>query len=538
MRALSAPVVLSSIALAGWLSGAMAQDVGIAPPGSTPSPNEQTGSENLPPGVIPQPTPDNPGLVTGVTLGELYTDNLKLAASGASKQSSWITVIQPFVRSAASGPRFSGIFDYKLTGYVYEGGSNHDQLAQDLHAQGTLAVVPQHLFLDGTATYGREIINNELPAGQGTFFLNNNQANVATASLSPYWIQDVGNVGTMSLRYTRGRVVYNRRGIPDQNGALLTGVPDVTSNSVQFSLVGPKYEAWGWNVGYTEQRLSRGFAPQAVNSTPPSNLDGGFEQPSNPDFGRSSDFAMAQAGISRQINPSTRLLADAGKENKYLPDGSYQHLGATFWDAGFEWASTQDSFKLLVGHRFYGHSGQLSWTHTAALLTTTVEYVEKPTDLNQQLLGQNPGEIAITPIGTPQIPSLIESRVYLMKRASAVATYEMPKGQLSLTLYDESRKYFELDNAREKVENANLAWLFDWGPFTTFTPTVGWQRYQFRDGQINNTRYVQLALVHQINPDNFGSLRLRNDSRSAYEVLQGAHGYRVNVIYFEWTHLF
>lgn len=538
MRAWSAPVVLSSIALAGWLSGATAQDVGVAPPGSNPYPGEQTGSENLPPGVIPQPTPENPGLITGITLGELYTDNLKLAASGKPKQTSWITVIQPFVRAAASGPRFSGMFDYKLSGYLYAGGSSNGQLAQDLDAQGTLAIVPQHLFLDGTARYGREVINNELPAGQGAFFLNGNQTNVAAGSLSPYWVQDLGDAGTMTLRYTRGRVVYNRRGMPDQNGALLAGVPNVTSNGAQFSLVSPKYETWGWNVGYTEERLSRGFAQQPVDTTPPSNLDGGLALPPSQGAGRNADFATAQAGVSRQINPSTRLLADAGKENKYLPDGSYQHLGAAFWDAGFEWASARDSFKLLAGHRFYGNSAQLSWTHTAALLTTIVEYVEKPTDLNQQLLGQNPGESVITPVGTRQIPSLIQSRVYLMKRATAMATYEMPRGQINLTLYDESRKYFELDNAREKVENANLAWLFELGPFTTFTPTLGWQRYRFQDGQTNNTRYVQLALVHQINPDNFGSLRLRNDSRSAYEVLQGAHGYRVNVIYFEWTHLF
>lgn len=539
----SVPVVLSSIALAGWLSGVAAQTVdyqttsSAAQPGQTEQTEQTLGSESLLPGTIPQPTPQSPGTVAGITLGELYTDNLKLAASDQSKQTGFITEIQPFIRTAYSSPRFSGLLNYMLTGYVYAGHSGDDQLAQDLDAQGTLTIAPQHLFLDGTAVYGRQIINNELPAGAGTFFLGNNRANVAMATLSPYWVQQLGNVGTMILRYTRGRVVYNRRGIPDRNGNPLAGIPDVSSNAVQFSVASPKGETWGWHLGYSEQRLNPDSGAQTT--APTSNLDGGnFGQQPNTGLGRRVDFAVAQVGVSRQINPSLRLLADAGKENKYLPDGTYQRLGAEFWDAGFEWANTRDDFKLLVGHRFYGRSGDLSWTHTAALLTTMLSYEEEPTDLNQQLLGQNPGQmVTSSTLGIRQFPSLAEQRIYLMKRAAASVAYIMPHGRLHLTLYNESRDYF-LSGDREKVADADLSWLFEMGPFTTLAPTVGWQRYRFRNQQVNYTHYLQLSLVHQFDPHNFASLRLRNDSRNVDFGIPGAHDYRVNVLYFEWTHLF
>ena len=56
-------------------------------------------TEELPVGTIPQPSPARPGMVAGVTLGELYTDNLMLATDGQAKQSSWITQVQPFFRS-------------------------------------------------------------------------------------------------------------------------------------------------------------------------------------------------------------------------------------------------------------------------------------------------------------------------------------------------------------------------------------------------------------------------------------------------------
>lgn len=531
MRRPSARVALSMIVLTGWMTAAGAQDVGTQSPFPGPTQDDTTNAmtQDQPLGIVPQPTPESPGVVTGVTLGELYTDNLRLAGPGKNKQSSWITEIQPFVKAATGGPRFSGMVDYSITGYLYTGGAHTHQVAQDLTAQGVLTVLPDHFFVAGKATYGRAVINNAMPSGAGTFFLDNNRANVATASLSPYWIQQFGNVGTATVRYTHARVMYNTRGIPGENRntpvgpvnldhpgesrTVLAGISNVNSDAVQASFASPEGRRFGWNLAYSEQRLDYGFGP-------------------------TSRFAIAQGGVYWQFNVNTRLLADGGKENKYLPDGTIETLAAPFWDAGFQWSSTRDSVKVLVGHRFFGRSGEFSWSHNAALLTTTVSYTEQPTDLNQQLLGQNPGGVALPPIYAGQIPSLAERRVYLMKRAMASASYEMPNGRLRLTLYDESRRYITLDNAREKVANADLSWLFEIGPYTTLTPTWGWQRYRFRSGQVNYNRFAQLALVHQINPKNFGSLRYRNDSRNAYFGTPGTHGYRVNVLFAEWTHLF
>ena len=528
MRRSSARVALSMIVLTGWMTAAGAQDVGTEPLSPGPTQDDTTNAmQDQPLGVIPQPTPESPGVVTGVTLGELYTDNLRLAGPGRNKQSSWITEIQPFVKAATGGPRFSGTVDYSITGYLYTGGAHTHQVAQNLTAQGLFTVVPDHLFVAGDATYGRAVVNDALPSGAGTFFLDNNRANVATASLSPYWIQELGNVGTATVRYTHGRVSYNTRGIPNEgpsapisldnpggNRPVLAGISDVNSDAIQASLVSPEGQRLGWNVMYSGQRLDYGSARPA------------------------SRFAIAKGGLNWQLNANTRLLVDAGKENKYLPDGTVEILAAPFWDAGFQWSSARDSLRVLVGHRFFGRSGEFSWTHTAALLTTTVSYTEQPTDLNQQLLGQNPGSVALPPVNSGQIPALAERRVYLMKRAMASASYEMPHGRLRLTLYDESRRYITLDNQREKVANADLSWLFEIGPYTTLTPTWGWQRYRFLDGQVNYTQFGQVALVHQINPKNFGSLRFRHDTRDVYDGTPGAHGYRVNVLFLEWTHLF
>jgi hypothetical protein len=119
MRRPSAGVTLSVIVLTGWMTAAGAQDT------TNPTQGDATDAMQNPPlGVVPQPTPESPGLVTGITLGELYTDKLRLAGPGKNKQSSWITEIQPFVKAATGGPRFSGMVDYSITGYLYTGGAH------------------------------------------------------------------------------------------------------------------------------------------------------------------------------------------------------------------------------------------------------------------------------------------------------------------------------------------------------------------------------------------------------------------------------
>jgi hypothetical protein len=507
---------LSSAILASCWIPASAQDIPpMGPTTSIDATGTQAGDSDVPIGTVRQPTVADPGWVTGISLGELYTDNLTLASSGRPKQTSWITQVQPFIKSAYSSPRFSGVLDYELTGYVYAGQSGHNQLTQDLQAQGTLTVLPQHLFVDGTALYGSAVIDNQLPSGSGTYFLSGNRANVARATLSPYWVQDLGDVGTAMLRYSYGRVMYNTHGIAAQRGDVLSGIPDITSNAVQFTVESPKDRNWGWNLGLSDQRI-------------------------DPDFGRGVEYSLAKLGAYYQVSLNTRLLADAGKESNFLPDGTIDQLGANFWDVGFAWSNGRDDLKALVGHRFYGRSYNFSWSRNAALLTTTVSYREQPTDINQQLLGENPGQVITAPVGISGIPSLRERQVYLMKRATASATYEMPKSRLRVSLYDERRTYFLLDNGRERIANANIDWLFNMGALTTLTPTVAWQRYQFQDGQIRYNRYAQLALVHQWNPKNFASLRLRHGSSNVSSVIPepGVYGYGVNVIFLQWTHLF
>jgi len=88
------------------------------------------------------------------------------------------------------------------------------------------------------------------------------------------------------------------------------------------------------------------------------------------------------------------------------------------------------------------------------------------------------------------------------------------------------------------VADAEISWLFNIGVFTALTPTYGWQRYQYQNGQINYSTYAQMALVHQLTPYESGSFSVRNESRNVYLGGPGNTGYRVNIVFLQWTHLF
>ena len=72
MRALSASIILSSIILGSPLAVAQAQSADDGTLSTLKSPPDQAASDagDLPPGVIPQPTIESPGVVAGVTIGD------------------------------------------------------------------------------------------------------------------------------------------------------------------------------------------------------------------------------------------------------------------------------------------------------------------------------------------------------------------------------------------------------------------------------------------------------------------------------------
>lgn len=435
-----------------------------------------------------------------LTVGEIYTDNLFLSPPGSpEKDDDFITEIRPGFKLNYVAPRLVGNIDYNLQGLIYadHGGQNH--VYNQLDANATLAAVPDLLYIDGKTIYDQQIVNPEEPAGTSNIFgVNGNRTNVSATTLSPYLMHDFGSVGIATLRYAYGRAIYSGGRIPD-----------TTSNSVIFSLVRqPQYGDLTYNISYLDQQL-------------------------NPDTGRNVSFKQAQLGLQYQVTGHLQLVGNVGKENNFLPNGTIDELGATFWSAGFRLAYPLNDFTVLFGHRFFGRSYNLEWHHEAADFTTDVSYQETPTDYNRLLLSRNPRGLVNSPLPEVVLPSLLNRRIFIQKRVAAAATYHFSYSELSLRLYDERREFVTL-SSNSRVQGGNIDWRFNISLRDSFTPSFSYRRYRFRDGQINYTTRAQLDWTHDLSRDMTLDVAVRSEHRNANR----GRNFRVNTAIVELTKLF
>lgn len=435
-----------------------------------------------------------------ITVGEIYTDNLFLSPPGSpDKDDEFITEIQPGFKLNYVAPQLTGNIDYNLQGLIYAEHSGENHVYNQLDANATLAAVPNFFYIDGTTIYDQQIINPEEPAGSSNIFgVNNNRTNVSATTLSPYLMHDFGPVGIATLRYAYGRTMYSGRNIPDAN-----------SNTVLFSLARqPQYGDLTYNISYLHQRL-------------------------DPDRGRDVSFEQAQLGLQYQVGGHTQLLANVGKENTFRRDGTVDELGSTFWSAGFRLAYPLNDFKVLVGHRFYGRSYDLEWRHEAARATTHLEYTETPTDFNRMLLNRSRRGLVNSQLPEAVLPSLLDRHIFILKRVAATATYHFSRSDLTVNLYDERREYVTLTR-HARAQGGHIDWRFNLGLRDAFTPSFGYRRYRFRDGQTNYTTRGQLDWTHNLSRSMTMDVAVRTERRNANE----GREFRVNTALVELTKLF
>lgn len=436
-----------------------------------------------------------------ITLGEIYTDNLFLKPDNSpDKEHAFITEVEPGFDLNYQAPRLNANVNYTLQGLIYAGRGSENHVYNELDANGTIEAISKTLFFDASTIYDQQIVNPEKPAGSSNIFgVNGNRTNVSATTLSPYLMHDFGSLGVATLRYAYGRAVYSD-----------SQIPDTTSNNLFFSLVRqPQYGDLTYNLSFLDERL-------------------------NPDVGHDVSFEQASLGLQYQVTGFTQLLANFGAENKFLPDGTVDKLGASFWSAGFRLASALNQFTLLVGHRFYGHSYQMDWRHQGPNLTTDFTYNETPTDFNRLLLNRTRLGLIDTELPEIQLPSLLERRIFIQKRFAATATYAFSASQFRVQLFDERRDFINIGE-NERVDGGNLNWAFNLDRQDVLTPSYGYARYRFRDGGINYTSRAQLDWTHDLAADMTLDFAVRHELR---HTSTGVDNYTVNTVLAEWTKYF
>ncbi len=235
----------------------------------------------------------------------------------------------------------------------YSGDTNETRTNHLLHANTNLAFVENLLFVEGKASIAQ---HNLTPFGQvaeSNLNLTDNQVEVRTYGISPYFQKNFNNNFTGELRYSYDSVTSDAKASANTNS---------TADTVHLTLKnGSAFKTINWGLTYDRQETH--FEKHAPLETD-----------------------MTTLNFDYYLSRSFRLTSTAGHEKN-----SYVSLGekppGSFGTIGFAWVPNQRTSLIFnAGQRFYGTTYALTFNQRARMSVWSLGYNENVTTTRGQFL--------------------------------------------------------------------------------------------------------------------------------------------------------
>lgn len=256
---------------------------------------------------------------------ETWTDNV--GRSETSKQSDWVTQITPSVFASGRGPRLEGSFNASLSNSLHANSEKDNTSSLNLHSNGKLTVVENHVFVDAAASVNRQGVSLFAPTDEGGYGSDTNQAEVRTISVSPSTKFRLGNVGTLEA--------YYRYSYIDSDNAALSG---------------QQSDGWGASLGENGAYGPMGWFVSASGNS------------SDNSSGVTASSSSYRGGLTYSYVPDWRFQVFTGRESNHF--GSGREESSTIWGGGVQWNPTPRTTISTAGSKhFYGWGYDASIQH-------------------------------------------------------------------------------------------------------------------------------------------------------------------------------
>jgi hypothetical protein len=368
-------------------------------------------------------------LVGNINLAEDPADEVDVAGIEAA----------PGFYASYFSPRAQGYIDYSLIGRVFED-SDYNQLTHRLTADGSYAVLPDWLKIQGQAMYTDGILDPTRGYNYGGvgLFGGSNITQRASASISPVLSHEFRDF-KLDARYRYGRVWYlEDNDVPDRLIYSLYADDSIDQDaSVSLSTNDERYGATG-RVYYEWQ---------------------------DSEFGSTVPYRYERAGVDAgfRLTRTTRFVADGGMESDLDESTKDGGLDSGFWHAGFEFRPDErSSIDVRYGERFFGESWSAKLSRETRYLTLILSYEEDP-EVETRRVGINfdPDQI---PVPDPdQDLSGYTSYPYVRKDATASLLAKGARTKLRLDVYDRQREYINAFPPNEETQGVRFNALRDLG---------------------------------------------------------------------------
>lgn len=416
------------------------------------------------------------------TLAGSWTDNVELAPDGL-EESEWITELRPGFTLQGQGSRFQATLDYDVQALWFADNSDFNDVYHQASGTGNFVLAPESLFLDAFLRYDQQNIDTTGRVGHSNLFATGNRTDAFVFGASPYHTGRYGNWAESLLRLDYLGVRYTN------TDATTVNVEDADTAAVS---------AW---FGSPEAR--RGLSWRTSGSYSRTE----FEEAREFEYGRVALDLGVPAGAR------TRLTARGGFESDVQEDPSEGGLDAPFWFAGFNWDPDElQSLEASIGNRYFGTAYEASYSRRGSRGTLELGYTEQSTTASQ-LFGDDG---IFRPGSNPQGNATLDTRVFLSKRFSGSASYELVRSSLNARIYSDRRTYQDGSGDTEDVIGAGLGYDWKFSQRTTVGLSTYWEQRDF-DGAEGSDDSLDLSLriTRTITRTLSGALRFAHVTRDS-----------------------
>jgi hypothetical protein len=242
------------------------------------------------------------------------------------------------------------------------------------------------------------------------------------------------------------------------------------------------------------------------------------------EFDEADEFEYARVAfdVGVPVGYRTRLTAQVGEESDIGEDTTAGGLDSTFWFVGILWEpSDLQSLEARVGERFFGTAYEVHWRRRGSRGEVGLDYTEEPTTSSGVLSSEG----AFVPGSRPNAGGL-DNRVFLQKRLSALATYELVRSSIEARIYSDRREFQDVGGGTESRYGVVLSYDWDFAPRTRLGATARWEQRDLESDRqddeggfgVSVTRELSRTLSAVLSFDHY----LRNSD--------GSDDYRANLV--------
>jgi uncharacterized protein (PEP-CTERM system associated) len=400
-------------------------------------------------------------LAPGVTMEQVYTDNVNLDEEGRSES---ITRISPWISAYREGARARLDLRYAPQYRHYWQETESNQVVNFLRADGQVELYENHLFVDGWATADQRTTNSAGRTGIDSLSGSGDLTEVYSGGISPYYITRLGPYLAAEARYRLDRVYYAEDGLDGNTGQR---VHLMLGNS-------PSYRALLWKLHLEERQV-------------------------NYDALEDDDrIRRARSEVNYQLSRTWALTGTLGYEKYELAVSNDQQ--GNLWNVGFIYTPTpRTRLAAGVGERFFGTDYYMDFSHRTKRLVWTASYSQDVASARNEVLDSDLfarqdefGNLIRDPVSSSaptdvRSGATLNEEYYLLDKFNVSVSLAMERTRLTLSAAYIKREY-DQDALNEDTEDHNLVANLN---RTIRQRLSGYLRLSWNDHQQESSDYQQ-----------------------------------------------